>query len=252
MTVPDYTEYLRPVLELMADGRTRFLTEIADLLVPVLGLTDEDVALAVSWSNLSEHRHRTNYALSLLKRSGLLNRPARGTYCITEEGKKLAGSREALSVSRLEKSARERAGLAVTDTIMGEQVVAPQPIDPAPEEMISRGYSQHRAAVEIDLLDRIKNAPPAFFEQVVIDLLVAMGYGGNRTEAGRRVGRTGDNGIDGVISEDRLGIDVLYIQAKRYQGSVGVPWSVISLAAWSYMGRIAVCSLRLDTSPKKR
>ena len=95
------------------------------------------------------------------------------------------------------------------------------PTDQTPDEVMETANSRLRAALADDLLDRIKACPPAFFERVVVQLLLRMGYGGSREEAGRAMGRTGDGGIDGIINEDRLGLDAIYLQAKRWEGSVG-------------------------------
>lgn len=92
-----------------------------------------------------------------------------------------------------------------------------------PEDLLADAYKQVRRGLEIDLLDQVKAATPIFFERLVVDLLVAMGYGGTRQDAGRAVGRSGDGGIDGIIKEDKLGLDVIYIQAKRWDGVVGRP-----------------------------
>lgn len=92
-----------------------------------------------------------------------------------------------------------------------------------PEEHIELGYQQIRDELATSLLQRVKASPPEFFEQLVVDLLVAMGYGGSRQDAGRAIGRAGDGGIDGIIKEDRLGLDVIYLQAKRWEGVVGRP-----------------------------
>jgi restriction system protein len=92
-----------------------------------------------------------------------------------------------------------------------------------PEEHIAVGYQQIRDELAADLLRRIKECPPECFEQLVVDLLLAMGYGGSRQDAGKAVGRSGDGGIDGIIKEDRIGLDAIYIQAKRWENVVGRP-----------------------------
>jgi restriction system protein len=101
-------------------------------------------------------------------------------------------------------------------------VTSPGSVIP-PDEALERAYARLRAAIEVELLDTLRGVAPSFFEQLVIDLLVRMGYGGSRAEAARAIGRSGDGGIDGVIDEDRLGLDVIYVQAKRWEASVGRP-----------------------------
>jgi len=92
-----------------------------------------------------------------------------------------------------------------------------------PEELFSQAYQRLRSNLEAEVLEQVKAATPAFFERLVIDLLVAMGYGGSRQDAGKAIGRSGDGGIDGIIKEDKLGLDVIYVQAKRWEGTVGRP-----------------------------
>lgn len=100
---------------------------------------------------------------------------------------------------------------------------SPQPSDATPEEQLASAYQRLRHDLELDLLEQVKSSSPAFFERIVIDLLVKMGYGGSRHDAGRAIGKSGDGGIDGIIKEDKLGLDAIYIQAKRWEGTVGRP-----------------------------
>ena len=115
-----------------------------------------------------------------------------------------------------------------------------------PQESLERLHKQLRDELAIELLDRVRQAPPSFFERVVVDLLIAMGYGGSREDAGKTVGKSGDGGIDGVINEDRLGLDVVYIQAKRWEGSVGRP--VVQAFAGSLEGVRANKGVLITTS----
>jgi restriction system protein len=101
--------------------------------------------------------------------------------------------------------------------------IAEIPTDLTPEELFSQAYQRLRINLEAELLEQVKGSTPAFFERLVIDLLVSMGYGGSRRDAGRAIGKSGDGGIDGIIKEDKLGLDVIYIQAKRWEGTVGRP-----------------------------
>ena len=117
---------------------------------------------------------------------------------------------------------------------------------PTAEESIEANYQQIQGELAADLLQQIKDNSPAFFEKLVIDLLVAMGYGGSREEAGRAVGGSGDGGIDGVINEDILGLDVIYVQAKRWQGNVGEP--PVRDFVWALQGRRARKGIFITTS----
>jgi restriction system protein len=104
-----------------------------------------------------------------------------------------------------------------------DQLVHDVPSDQTPEDFLASAYRRLRRDLEIELIEQVKAASPAFFERLVIDLLVAMGYGGSRQDAGRAIGKSGDGGIDGIIKEDKLGLDVIYVQAKRWDGTVGRP-----------------------------
>ncbi len=119
-------------------------------------------------------------------------------------------------------------------------------IQRTPEELLDSGYQQHKEGLASEVLARVKNCSPAFFEQLVIDVLVAMGYGGSRADAGRAVGRSGDGGIDGIIKEDRLGLDAVYVQAKRWEASVGRP--VVQAFAGSLEGHRARKGILITTS----
>ena len=96
-------------------------------------------------------------------------------------------------------------------------------VSATPEELLASAYQRLRQGLELDLLEQVKSSSPAFFERIVIDLLVKMGYGGSRRDAGRAIGKSGDGGVDGIIKEDKLGLDVIYVQAKRWEGTVGRP-----------------------------
>lgn len=175
-------------------------------------------------------RSRTGWALSYLKQAGLVRTVKRGIYEITPRGREaLASKPSKLDSDFLEQYAEFREFRTRTrdsnhggvDEIPASAVVEVN--SAAPDEALDAAYARLRASVESELLDTVKAASSSFFEQLVIDLLVRMGYGGSRSEAARAVGRSGDGGIDGVIDEDRLGLDVIYVQAKRWESSVGRP-----------------------------
>jgi restriction system protein len=134
------------------------------------------------------------------------------------------------------------------DTTSSAGSVAPKPIDTnqTPEELLLATHRQMQRRLEQDLLDRVHEVSPSFFEQLVVDLVVAMGYGGSREEAGKAVGQSGDEGIDGIINEDRLGLDVIYLQAKRWQAAVGRP--IVQMFAGSLEGKRAMKGILITTS----
>jgi restriction system protein len=201
-------------------------------------------------------RSRTGWALSYMKQAGLVGSPRRGWYQITPSGKdvlaaaptsidndflmRFEGFRDFRNRSRTDDGTRGTDDTSSTLATEGHTAVEP------PDEALESAYNRLRAAVEAELIDTVKGAAPVFFEELVIDLLVRMGYGGNRAEAGRAIGRSGDGGIDGVIDEDRLGLDSIYVQAKRWEAPVGRP--EIQKFAGALQGQRATKGIFLTTS----
>ncbi len=180
--------------------------------------------------------NRVGWARTYLKQAGLLESLRRGYFKITARGTAVLASRpkhiDTTLLLQFEefKAFRARRKDAI-ETVVPEAsgVVVTTPIDAdlpsqqTPEDMLASAYRRLRGDLELELLDQVKQASPAFFERLVIDLLVSMGYGGSRQDAGRAIGKSGDGGIDGIIKEDKLGLDVIYVQAKRWEGTVGRP-----------------------------
>jgi restriction system protein len=164
--------------------------------------------------------NRVAWAATHLNKAKALQRVGRGRYRITDRGRQLLAGGQPIG-PQLAKFPEYQEFKGRSKPSDG----APTPTfdDVAPAEVIDAAIQSVRAAVATELLDRIKAAPPDFFERLVVELLIAMGYGGSRRDAGEAVGRSGDGGIDGVIKEDRLGLDAVYIQAKRWENPVGRP-----------------------------
>lgn len=199
-------------------------------------------------------RSRTGWALTYLKQAGLVSSPRRGWYEISAAGRTVLESHpDSINNAFLERfdgfkefRKRSRSGATAADeSNAGLDSIEPISLEP-PDEALDRAYSRLRAAVETELLDTAKAVSPRFFEELVIDLLVRMGYGGNRAEASRAIGRTGDGGIDGVIDEDRLGLDSIYVQAKRWDSTVGRP--EIQKFAGALQGQRATKGIFITTS----
>lgn len=189
----------------------------------ILKLSDEDIEEKLP-SGETRLKHRVYWARTYLKKAGLLSVPERGTFKITEEGLNLLKENlSSLTRNDLKKRYPEfrdfikphiKPDHDVTTTVEGEKT---------PEELLEEGYTDLYETLVTDLLEKIKSESPQFFEKLVVDLLVKMGYGGSRKDAGEAIGRVGDGGIDGIIKEDKLGLDVIYIQAKRWENTVGRP-----------------------------
>jgi restriction system protein len=189
-----------------------------------------------------------------MKQAGLVRSSRRGWYEITPMGREIVAAKP----TRIDNDylmqfegfrdfrVRSRAPESDIEDGQAPEDVASPPTGQPPDEALDEAYRRLRAAVEEELLDAVKQATPRFFEQVVIDLLLKMGYGGSRAEAARAIGRSGDGGIDGVIDEDRLGLDVIYVQAKRWEGTVSRP--EIQKFAGALQGQRATKGVFLTTS----
>ncbi|MHA2023877.1 MAG: restriction endonuclease [Candidatus Thorarchaeota archaeon] len=167
--------------------------------------------------------NRTRWAAWVLMRAGLLERVGRARYQITEQGLEiLKSSPDKIDISFLKQNTRYQE--EIDSWKKGEpEIVELEEMDSTPKEIIESAYNQLNDALASDLLDTIKTRSPSFFEELVIELLLKMGYGGSRKDAGIAIGRPGDGGIDGVIKEDPLGLDLIYVQAKRWEGTVPTP-----------------------------
>ncbi|MGO9436416.1 MAG: restriction endonuclease [Terracidiphilus sp.] len=222
-----------PVLQEYAEGKERVSRDVRDKVAKGLRLRAEDIAERLPTSRQSRFINRVAWAHSYLKQSGLLESPRRGHYRITERGRQvLASPPPRIDIPFLERYPEylelgTRKGTR-TDPEIGRASIegTASPVHDAtltPDEQVREGAARVRDSLAAQLLDRVKQAPPVFFERVVIDLLVAMGYGGSHDDAAQVVGKSGDGGIDGIIKEDRLGLESIYVQAKRWDSTVGRP-----------------------------
>lgn len=221
-----------PVMRVLADDKPKHRTELSDLMADHFGLTAEEREQLLPSGKATVIKSRTGWALTYMKQAAIVVSPKRGWYTLTARGKEILASNLKQVDSAylqqfpefLEFRARSQTDTDdATETAPAVSMTAPATPGLDPEEALEDAYLRLRAEVEAELLETVKAGSPQFFERLVIDLLVQMGYGGSREEAARAVGRSGDGGIDGVIDEDRLGLDVIYVQAKRWEGSVGRP-----------------------------
>lgn len=218
MPVPDYQSVMLPLLSAVADGIEYKSREVINQLASHFALTDsERTELLPSGNNVFETR--VMWARTYLKKAGLLQNTRWGYFQITERGKDaLAKQPLTIDLNFLRKYpefVEYYTGKKPEDDSVEVQLDnTDAPEKETPEELLYSGYQRLRQRLESDLLSRVKSAPPEFFEWLVVKLLIAMGYGGSLADAGRAIGKSGDGGIDGVIKEDRLGLDVLYIQAN--------------------------------------
>ena len=224
MPVPDYQTLLLPLLKLAGNNQVDTLVKAEQILADQFSLSPEDRAARLPSGQQTVLRNRAGWASFYLKNAGLIKKPKRGIFHITARGREvLAANPQAMDLGYLlqfldfkdfyRKSRPESIGLSAPEDSKSQ----------TPDEVLQGAYETIRNDLAAEIIDRLLKASPEFFENVVVELLVSMGYGGSRQDAGERIGRSGDGGIDGIIKEDKLGLDVIYIQAKRWQSNVGRP-----------------------------
>jgi restriction system protein len=225
MAIPNYQTLMLPLLKLAADGQDHKKQDAVTALSDLFQLTEEERSVMLPSGGSAVMSNRIGWANTYLKKAGLLESPRRGYFRITPVGLEVLatnpGSIDNTTLDRFE-SFREFRALKKAKP---EDPGSPLEFDSnyTPEDALSSAYKQLRASIEDEVLSAIRSNSPGFFERAVVDLLVRMGYGGNRQDAARAMGKSGDEGIDGIINEDKLGLDVIYIQAKRWEGTVGRP-----------------------------
>ena len=220
MSIPDFQSLMLPVLKALSGNGDTPVSEVRARIAAAERLTPEDLREMLPSGRQPVFANRVSWAVMYLGQAGLLEKLQRGVWRLTAEGEKsLANAPPRIDMHYLRNYPAYvawRTGKH-TPSSSGEAVLAlPDDSADTPEEALGRAVSQLRDTLEVDVLDRVHNAEPAFLEQVVIDLLIAMGYGGGDAKMGRVTGRSGDGGIDGTIREDALGLDEVYVQAKKY------------------------------------
>ncbi|MFH7027768.1 MAG: restriction endonuclease [Heteroscytonema crispum UTEX LB 1556] len=229
MAIPDFQKIMLPLLQYASNGQERSLREAIEALADKFNLSDEERKELLPSGQQAIFDNRVGWTKTHLKKAGLLETPKRGFFKITKRGiNVLDGNPLVINTQFLEqfpeyiqfrtskKSDNNNSTTDDIDTLSGNIYS----LDNTPQESIERGYQQIKKEIEIEILTRVKSCSPDFFERLVVDLLVKMGYGGSRRDAGRAIGKSGDGGIDGIIKEDKLGLDIVYIQAKKWDNTV--------------------------------
>ncbi len=220
MPVPDFQSLMLPALKAFAGGGEPTLTQVRERVAAAEGLSADDVREMLPSGRQAVFVNRVSWAVIYMERAGLLERVRRGLYRLTPEGERLLSRKPSrIDLNLLgeypdfaEWSKRANAPPPSKDVASKQN----EAISDTPEEALDRAARQLSGALEADALRRVRDAPPAFLERVVVDLLIAMGYGGGDAAMGQVTGRSGDGGIDGTIREDALGLDEVYVQAKKY------------------------------------
>lgn len=226
MPIPNLDDIRRPALELLAArGTLTKISEVFDLLAPKFHLTEDDLAEMLPSNTQRKWHNRVNWACYDLFKAGLVDRPTKGHYQINASGQKVLSDGPPQITRKYLAEISESFLKFVTPNQDKGLVTPPQPVlfteSRTPDEQIESAFSQLNESLASELQAQMAKMDPFRFEQLVVDLLFAMGYGGSREEAAKITKKSNDEGIDGVINEDRLGLDVIYVQAKRWQGTVG-------------------------------
>lgn len=229
MAIPDYQTLMLPVLTVAAEGETR-VPVAAQSIADRLGLGEDEREEMLPSGKQRLLHNRVHWAKFYLSKAGLIDSPKRGTFVATPAGQALLATKpERIDVETLKAYPTFAVfyGQAATGAEPDQTAatVAATSSDATPEEQIDAAHAVLTAALQADLLQRVLEQSPTFFERLIVELLVAMGYGGSHEDAARQLGKSGDGGVDGIIDEDRLGLDRIYVQAKRYAAgtSVGRP-----------------------------
>jgi len=233
MPIPDYQTIMRPLLNIISDGQIHSTQSAVDQLAQQFKLTDEELNEWLPSKKQRTFHNRVHWAKAHLKMAGAIENVSKGIFKITDRGMfALKSSPDRINVKylmnlfpdyeqkingfRFKKKEDNTEDSFLKDNIDTEG-------NSTPEELIESGYQKIRASLETEILSKLKSITPSFFEKIVVELLVEMGYGGSLEDAGKVIGKVGDEGIDGVIKEDKLGLDIIYVQAKRWEGTVGRP-----------------------------
>lgn len=230
MAVPDYQSLMLPLLQFAARKGTEISTsEAVEVLAKELGLTEDDLREMLPSGVQPTFVNRVGWAATYMKKAGLLETTRRGFYQITDRGRDLLEKQpKTINVELLRQYPEFREFEGPKDTRSSNKASKQKALSETsaatPLEQLEAAYESLRDKLADELLAKLKKVSPAFFEKVVVELLVKMGYGGSRADAGKAIGKSGDGGIDGIIKEDKLGLDVVYVQAKRWDSNpVGRP-----------------------------
>ena len=220
--IPDFQSIMLPLLEIIGDKKEYTIQEIRDSLAKNFNLTEEEKSEPLPKSKQKRFNNRVGWARTYLKKAELLVYTQKDVFKITDRGltvlkekpskiniKYLKHFPEFLEFKKPSKKIDQLKGKEI-ESILEEKT---------PEELLEIGYEKYQEKLLSDMLEKVKQCSPEFFERLVVDLLVSMGYGGSFEDAGKAIGKSGDEGVDGIIKEDKLGLDVIYLQAKKWTKS---------------------------------
>lgn len=216
--IPDYQSIMLPLLEHVSDGKEHKMRDVTDKLATKFGVTEEEQKELLPSGAAPVFYNRTAWAKTYLKKAGLIDSPKQGVVVISKRGLEVLKKRPGSIDVRFLKQFSEFIEFQNTkreDEHGSEN--SDEQSSQTPEELLETAYQKIRKSLASELINKVVNLSPAFFERLVVELLVKMGYGGSIKDAGKAMGKSGDEGIDGTIKEDKLGLDIIYIQAKRWK-----------------------------------
>ena len=248
MALPNYQAFMEPILQVMSSGEVKRKKDIVEETADLAEITTEQRQEMLDSGAAPVYKSRIGWALVYLKQAAAVESPQRAMYVITERGRSMLNSPDrpinTAMLTQFEEFIDFRQRLAASRSQTDEQS---QPAsDLSPEEQLNQAYKTIRADIQDQLLDQLRNVDPGQFEKIVVDVLRAMGYGIDHANATRITGQSGDGGIDGIIDEDVLGLDSIYVQAKRWQGQVGRP--EVQAFAGALQGQHATRGVMISTS----
>jgi len=223
MAIPDYQTIMLPLLKFVADQKEHSVHEAVKYLANEFNLSDDDRKEMLPSGQQEVFLNRVGWARTYMKKAGLLDSPKRGFFVITERGKKVLASNPSKIDNKLLTHYDEFKEFKKKKRKVEEETEVLEFQDKTPEEAFETAYENLRTELSSDILEHLKKSDPTLFEKIVIEVLVKMGYGGSLRDAGKAIGRSRDEGIDGIIKEDRLGLDIIYVQAKRWDNTVSRP-----------------------------
>lgn len=248
MPIPDYESLMLPMLKYGNEGVISFKDAVAKA-SDEFELTEEERQVTIPSGPEALIKNRTGWAVTYMVKASLLHRPKRGFFTITDKGKEaLASNPPAINRKYLEQFPEFIQFLKKKKVTKSSETADSATSAITPEERIGIAYGEITSEIESELISKILESSPEFFERVIVSLLISMGYGGSYEQAGEHLGKSGDGGVDGVINEDKLGLDLIYVQAKKYapENSVGRP--AIQAFAGSLLGFGATKGVFVTTS----
>jgi len=220
--IPDFQTIMLPLLKTFQDGEEKTSKELREKMVSYFNISIDEQKEKIPSGKQPLYYNRVAWAIAYLKMADLISSPLRAVYKITEEGKKvLENPPEKITINFLKQFdsfSKNRNPEKDTELDDNNQIV-----EKTPDELIEIGYKQVKNELSLQILNQIKDCSPYFFEKLVLDLLIKMGYGGSEMANGEVTPKGSDEGIDGIIKEDKLGLDKIYIQAKKWENCVGRP-----------------------------